>query len=231
MGFSGGIWVGWEDFIHIKIIQNHPQFTFLRVDNHIPNKSFLISFVYGSPDRSKRKLLWKGLQSMAPNNTIPWLIMGDFNAILSPADKKSPTSIGKRCDLFGNFVDSCDLQDLGFKGPPFTWQRGETLVRLDRALVNDAWMNTFPQSLVHHLTRIKSDHRLLLLTIEPDLNIPNGRPFRFLAGWTQHKEFNNFVKDKWEFKGNMYDSLYNFTDSGCVWFFGETEAKANERSR
>ncbi|KAA3455874.1 reverse transcriptase [Gossypium australe] len=131
IGFSGGIWVGWKDFIQIKIIRNHPQFIFLRVDNYVPNKSFFISFVYGSPDRSKRKFLWEDLQSVAPNNSTPWLIMGDFNAILSPADKKSPTTVGKRCDLFGNFVDLCDLQDLGFNGPPFTWQRGDTLVKLD----------------------------------------------------------------------------------------------------
>ncbi|KAA3486878.1 LINE-1 reverse transcriptase isogeny [Gossypium australe] len=117
----------------------------------------------------------------------------------------------KRCDLFGNFVDSCELQDLGFNGPPFTWQRGETLVRLDRGLVNDAWMATFPQSLVHHLTRIKSDHRPLLLITKPDILTPKGRPFRFLAGWTMHNNFSNFVKGKWEFKGNMTDSLNNFT--------------------
>ncbi|KAA3481478.1 Retrovirus-related Pol polyprotein LINE-1 [Gossypium australe] len=161
VGFFGGIWVGWKDLIQIKIIKNHPQFIFLSVDNYIPNKSLLILFVYGSPDRSKRKLLWEGLHSVAHKNVNPWLIMGDFNAILSPADKKSPTSIGKRCDFFGNFVDSCDLQDLGFNGPPFTWQRGETLVRLDRALVNDAWMNILPQSLVHHLTRIKDVYGFL----------------------------------------------------------------------
>ncbi|KAA3472023.1 reverse transcriptase [Gossypium australe] len=148
---------------------------------------------------------------MAPLNTTPWLIMGDFNAILSPTDKKSPTTLGKRCDLFGNFVDSCELQDLQFIGPPFTWQRGKILVRLDRALVNDEWMDTFPQSIVHHLTRIKSDHRPLLLITKGDNPISKGRPFRFLAGWTLHNNFSNFVKGKWEFKGNMTESLNNFT--------------------
>lgn len=117
VGFLGGIWVGWKDSIHIRIIQNHPQFIFLSVDNLIPDKSILISFVYGSPDRSKRNLLWKGLQSITPNNFTPWLIMEDFNAILSPVDKKSPSTVGKRCNFFGNFVYSCELQDLGYSGP------------------------------------------------------------------------------------------------------------------
>ncbi|XP_016679196.1 uncharacterized protein [Gossypium hirsutum] len=45
------------------------------------------------PDRSKRKLLWEGLKSVIPNQSILWLIMGDFNAILSLADKKSPFTV------------------------------------------------------------------------------------------------------------------------------------------
>ncbi|KAA3454599.1 Retrovirus-related Pol polyprotein LINE-1 [Gossypium australe] len=73
-------------------------------------------------------------------------------------------------------------------------------IRLDRALVNDAWIATFPQNLVHHLTRIKSDHCPLLLITKPNILTPKGRLFRFLAGWTKHNNFSNFVKDKWEFK-------------------------------
>ncbi|KAA3482036.1 RNA-directed DNA polymerase (Reverse transcriptase) [Gossypium australe] len=143
--------------------------------------------------------------------------MGDFNAILPPTDKKSPYTIVKRCEFFGNFVDSCNLQDLGYIGPSFTWQRGGTLVRLDRALVNDAWMATFPQSIVHDLTRIKSDHRPLLLITKPDIINFEGRPFRFLAGWTLHNNFSNLVKGKWEFKGNMTDSLNKFIASVKDW--------------
>lgn len=133
VGFSGGILVLWKDSLRIRIIKNHPQFISLGVDNFIPNKYFLIFFVYGSPDRSKRISLWEGLKAFSPTQPIPWLIMGDFNAILSPEDKKSPYTIGKRCISFGKF-DSCELQDIGFCGPPFTWQKGNTFVRLDRAL-------------------------------------------------------------------------------------------------
>ncbi|MBA0664477.1 hypothetical protein Goklo_004466 [Gossypium klotzschianum] len=63
--------------------------------------------------------------------------------------------------------------DLGYSGPTFTWQRGGTFVRLDRDLANDAWIATLP--------------------------ILKGRPFRFLAGWTKHNDFPNFVRDKWNF--------------------------------
>ncbi|KAK5776656.1 hypothetical protein PVK06_044616 [Gossypium arboreum] len=137
--------------------------------------------------------------------------MGDFNAILSFADKQSPCTKGKRCSLFGGFVDSCELQDLVFSGLAFTWQRGGTFVRLDRALENDAWMTSFPQALVSHLPYVKSDHRPILLSTRPDLNMDKGRPFIFLTGWTKHNNCSTFVKDKWTFASNMADSLNKFT--------------------
>lgn len=55
--------------------------------------------------------------------------MGDFNAILSLNEKKSNQVIGKRCKLFGDFINACNLQDLGFVEPPYTLERGDTLVR------------------------------------------------------------------------------------------------------
>lgn len=94
--------------------------------------------MYGNPDSTKRKTLWVDLLEVLPQDPLPWVILGDFNAILSDKDKKSDRSIGKRCKLFGNFVDSCKLQDLGFIGPSFTWQRGNMQERLDRAMANDA---------------------------------------------------------------------------------------------
>lgn len=58
---------------------------------------------------------------VVPPDPYPWLILGDFNAIISPKDKKSDRSTGKRCKFFGDFVNTCNLQDLGFIGSAFTW--------------------------------------------------------------------------------------------------------------
>lgn len=59
--------------------------------------------------------------------------------------KKGSSVKGKRCKLFGDFVDTCHLQDLGFTGPSFTSQRASTFERIDRALANDPWLSAFPQ--------------------------------------------------------------------------------------
>ncbi|KAA3460904.1 reverse transcriptase [Gossypium australe] len=175
VGFSSGIWVGWKDLVRTQILKNHPH-----------------------PNTSKQKLLWDGLKSAMPSQLIPWFLMGDFNAILSPEDKRSPCTVGKRCGLFGNFG-------------------GGTCVKLDLALANDAWMTSFPQCLVTHLPRIKFDHRPLLLSARLDLNLAKGRPLRFLAGWTKHNNFSTFVKERWNFEGNMANSLITFTSYFKDW--------------
>ncbi|KAA3486894.1 LINE-1 reverse transcriptase isogeny [Gossypium australe] len=114
---------------------------------------------------------------MPPHST-PWILMGDFNAILALEDKRSPSTMG-----FG----------------------------LDRALANDAWMASYPKCLVSNLPRIKSDHRPILLFTSTDMDLARGRPFRFLAGWTKHNNFSTFVKEKWNYGGNMAASLNSFT--------------------
>ncbi|KAA3465253.1 LINE-1 reverse transcriptase isogeny [Gossypium australe] len=213
VGFSGGIWVGWKDSVRIQIIHNHPQFILFLINDHVSNNNFFLTFVYGNLDKSKRKTLWDVLKSVMPPKSIPWILMGDFNAILAPEDKQSPHTISKRCNLFGNFIDS----DLGFSCPNFTWQRGGTSVKLDRALANDTWMASFPHCLVSNLPRIKSDHRPILLYTRTDMNLAKGRPFRFLAGWTKHHNFSSFVKEKWNYGGNMADSLSNITVHAKDW--------------
>ncbi|MBA0570745.1 hypothetical protein Golob_004359 [Gossypium lobatum] len=85
------------------------------------------------PDRGRRKSLWDDLVAVLPKDPILWMIMDDFNAILSPNDKKN---------------------DRG---------KSNTYKRLDRALASDTWVSSFPHCIVYHLPLIKSDHRPILL--------------------------------------------------------------------
>lgn len=67
-----------------------------------------------------------------------------------------------------DFVENNDLLDLGFSGPKFTWARKEDGVtilqeRLDRFLVNEAWIDLWPDSTVYHAQRISSNHNPIFL--------------------------------------------------------------------
>ncbi|KAG8478613.1 hypothetical protein CXB51_028415 [Gossypium anomalum] len=211
IGFSGGIWVCWKNTVSVEIISNHPQFILARVGSVSSSMSVFISFIYGSPNKQKRKDLWKKLNLSIPLGSYPWVAIGDFNAILSSFENSGGRSNGRRCPNFGDFVEQAELHDLSYKGPLFTWHRGSLFERLDRAVGNKAWAQYFPKCFVSHLPKIKSEHRPILLTLNPDSTLPKGRPFRFLAGWVEHPNFSNFVKDKWSFSGTMTDTLTTFT--------------------
>lgn len=86
--FSGDIWVSWKETIRVQIVQNHPQFILLKILGNLNSNTIFNTFVYGSPNRYKRKFLWKALRQVIPLNGSPCLFMGDFNIILSVNDKK-----------------------------------------------------------------------------------------------------------------------------------------------
>lgn len=65
----------------------------------------LIGFVYGSPNKTKRATLWKALADTLPMARIPWMAVGDFNALLLAEDKKVGNHVGQRCQFFGNFLE------------------------------------------------------------------------------------------------------------------------------
>ncbi|KAK5819061.1 hypothetical protein PVK06_024018 [Gossypium arboreum] len=141
----------------------------------------------------------------------PWIAIGDFNTILSSSEKFGGLTNGRRCPQFGDFVEKAELHDLSFRGSLFTWHRRALFESLDHALGNKAWIRTFPSSLVTQLPKIKSDHRPLLLNQNPEVILPRGRPFRFLAGWTEHPDFDNFMNANWSFTGDMANSLFKLT--------------------
>ncbi|KAG8480634.1 hypothetical protein CXB51_025228 [Gossypium anomalum] len=171
-------------------------FSGVRISGTSFRQPLLVTFVYTSPNYSKRRPFWKTLQRTIPVDGSPWMAIGDFKAILSPSEKRGGRTHGKRCPFFGELMDSALLQDLGFR------ERG-IMERLDRAICNNARCTLFPNSLVTHLPRLKSDHRPLKLSLKPVLHSSQGRPFRFLASWVEHSTFSDFVKKNWKDSANM----------------------------
>lgn len=55
-----------------------------------------------------------------------------------------------------------------------------------RAFCNGVWQRFAPYTSVRHLSKLKSDHRPLLVATNPEGSTGGKRPFRFLASWLQH---------------------------------------------
>lgn len=83
---------------------------------------------------------------------------------------------------------NCELSDLGYKGPKFTWsncQDSQTFIkeRLDRGVANSGWCDLYPVAeLIVEATT--SDHAVLIMYLG---GLPHGtkkqRWFRYEARW------------------------------------------------
>ncbi|XP_028089245.1 uncharacterized protein LOC114289680 [Camellia sinensis] len=142
---------------------------------HSNSASWFFSAIYASPHFNLRRDLWDNLKLFADNHNFSWLIVGDFNEILSNADKFGGRAINPyRSQRFKSCIDHCGLMDLGFSGPCFTWTNlrqasGIIRERLDRALCNNDWHLLHPDTTIFHLPRIHSDHCPILLNLNPHL--------------------------------------------------------------
>jgi hypothetical protein len=81
-----------------------------------------VTFVYGEPKRGLRIEFWDLLRCLRREWSGPWLCYGDFNEVLSQDEHYGARD---RSDaqmvLFRNCLDDCNLMDLGFSGPKYTW--------------------------------------------------------------------------------------------------------------
>lgn len=93
--------------------------------------------------------MWSNLIKVAQLHNLPWLVLGDFNEVLCGEDKFGGRLVDiNRAFEFKECLDLCNLQDLGFSGPKFTWSnlRQVTeliLERIDCYFGNLSWRIAF----------------------------------------------------------------------------------------
>ncbi|CAN1177346.1 hypothetical protein LINPERHAP2_LOCUS33056 [Linum perenne] len=168
-GFSGGIWLLWSDAdVRIKILGSSRQFIHALIEWDT-NKACEATFVYASPAIQGRRPLWEDLRNLSVSVRKPWVIMGDFNAMIDSSEKQGGGAFNHSSAAeFRDCIRDCNLFDTGFSGPKFTWFRRKLKERLDRCLANADWVNLFSDSSTVHLERLKSDHRPILIRTSND---------------------------------------------------------------
>lgn len=130
-------------------------------------------------------------------DSIPWVLAGDFNTPLYPSEKigGNPIDLQSAEDLQSLFT-LAELMEVEMSGCKFTWSNrryGKDLImsKLDRVMISEEWMNK--ELSLKALPKIGSDHNPLLL------NVAQGKtkkiPFRFENMWLQHKDFHENLKD------------------------------------
>lgn len=159
--------------------------------------------VYAKTTAGERRMLWHDIADVKNNFVLgPWLVFGDFNAVLGAHEKKGGAPICRHsCEEFQAMSDNCELVHVDTKGAQFTWARrrgvrGNVELRLDRCLANLAWLDSWAQFVCCTLPRLSSDHNPLLMTFSNSFGDRQSH-FRFRKMWLEHKDFKSFVHQCW----------------------------------
>ncbi|KAI9085987.1 hypothetical protein K1719_032064 [Acacia pycnantha] len=102
-------------------------------------------------------------------------------------------------------------------------------------VANEQWGSLFPNASVTHLPCFKSDHRPLLLRLDKDMNTTKPkRPFRFIAAWVLHAQFDEFVCQTWVPDMDWLPNISQFTNAYSKWnkeVFRHTEGRKKQLMR
>ncbi|KAJ6719965.1 RETROTRANSPOSON UNCLASSIFIED-LIKE PROTEIN [Salix purpurea] len=126
------IWIFWVEDLTVNSFKDHNQCLTVSINTPWLPKPFFISFVYAKNLRSERRILWDELCEVASLLDGPWVVGGDFNAVLNVNER--------------------------YEGNDFTWTNGKVMRRLDRIVFNPEWSELFSLTRVKHLNRVGSDH-------------------------------------------------------------------------
>ena len=98
---------------------------------------------------------------------------------------------------FNQWIQDMEIQEVKSARSTFTWIRpnGSVKSRLDRFLVSDQWLSTWPDSCQHVLPRDLSDHCPTIL--QTKMVDWGPKPFKVADWWINQKGYHKLVKETW----------------------------------
>ncbi|KAL2937824.1 LINE-1 reverse transcriptase-like protein, partial [Bienertia sinuspersici] len=172
--------------------------------------------IYGFNESCERARLWEGLKEFYSKVDGAWVVLGDFNAPLNFDDRIGrPVTLSKVWQ-FKDMVNYYQLHDLCSIGAKYTWtnkQFGEARVcsKIDRVLVNEEWVLSINNSVVHFIPKIWFDHCPAIIYFE-EKQVVKDRTFKFFDIWCSHAFYKDIVEKGWklEVRGyKMFQTIQN----------------------
>ncbi|CAE6062902.1 unnamed protein product [Arabidopsis arenosa] len=203
----GRIWLVWDPSVSVLVFKKSEQMILCSVK--VPNiaNSFAAAFVYGKNTDGERRLLWEEINSLSPSSPLkvsPWLLLGDFNQIAATSDHFSviPSSFSLRgLDDFQDCLRDNDLVDIPSRGVFFTWsnhqQQNPIIRKLDRALGNNEWFNSFSSAVAVFEPPGDSDHSPCIIQLE-NPPIHSKKSFKYFSFLASHHTFLECMKAAWQ---------------------------------
>lgn len=181
----------------------------------------LLSSIYGSPRFEEFQILWENLCSVSLLHDLPWAIVGDFNDVITNSKKRGGGSL-HRITAYRNYMNFCNMIDLGFFGVTFTQTNRRDInaliqQKIDRCWANSAWNLIFPNANVTHLPKVSLDHYPLLLSLYENPQRRLERPFHFEKMWLNHPRFQQVVEKAQGLNPSLGLAISTFKTLATTW--------------
>ncbi|XP_059439185.1 uncharacterized protein LOC132171798 [Corylus avellana] len=204
VGKRGGLALLWKDEIGVEIQNFSCRHINASICHSPDGRQWKFTGFYGHPEAEKRKEAWGLLRFLTSLDPLPWVCMGDFNEILYQSEKRGGNVRNRRLmEDFQATLAFCELMDLGFRGPKFTWNNGrdgEDFIqeRLDRVVANDGWCGLFPKADVLVEGAVNSDHLPIFVMLHEEQQLGRKRRrFKHEAHWVLDRAYSDVVKYAW----------------------------------
>ena len=135
---------------------------------------------------------------MQPGINDPWIIAGDFKTVRSGEDRSTGRATLAEICRFNDAVRDLQIQELPLLDRAFTWSNGQDppiLTRIDRVFINASWDTSMPNSTLHTIPKVTSDH--CPLKVEASTTIPASRIFGYENNWKFKAGFADLVGGAW----------------------------------
>ncbi|XP_024015179.1 uncharacterized protein LOC112088921 [Eutrema salsugineum] len=199
---NGRIWLVWDPSISVMVFKKTNKF----IHDLVTNFSFLATFVYASNFEVQRLKLWDDIsiiRNSSPVRFRPWLLVGDFNQIASVSEHFSV--IHASLPLRGiSQIQDCmevnELSDMPSRGLFFTWTNcrpeDPILRKLDRALMNENWLNSFPDSMALFDPLGDSDYAPCLVSLDSAVG-GSKKSLKYFSFLATHPRFSTAISEPW----------------------------------
>ncbi|KAL4376881.1 hypothetical protein GQ457_02G026440 [Hibiscus cannabinus] len=184
--------------------------------------------MHGRSESSLKKHNWALIDRLREASTLPWLLGGDFNEILTLSEKQGGNrkphhqlTDFRECLLRNNLADCKPSRGW------FTWMKSgprtaPTRERLDRFIADNDWFLNFPTFRAWSEYSPNSDHHFILLDTVAPSPAPGARGkdsvFRFDDCWAREPECISMVQSLWAHStGSFADRLATICDGLRQW--------------
>lgn len=112
----------WWPSVNFQLLNSHRHLMNIIIQSDSIHQPWNLTFVHCPLDWTRKELFWEKLNDIDNIISGPWLILGDFNALLSNFEKSSgrPFVSSSQYGLY-QLMLNCGLVDIGFIGNLHTW--------------------------------------------------------------------------------------------------------------